>query len=119
MNKDYFAGFYNTLTVFAPTSGIVWFYEVQKDVTSGGGAIGAAVILALANTAVGLKAILTNGKNYEITVTHEVVERAMEQLSADCPWIAIGYDAELDQMYHKERKKFVEFCKEWVEGKKE
>lgn len=119
LNKDYLAGFYNTLTVFAPTSEIVWIYEVQKDVTSGGGAVGAAVTLALANTAVGLKIILTNGKNYEITVTHDVAERALEQLSGDCPWIVIGYDEKLDQMYHKERKRFVEFCKEWVEEKKE
>lgn len=114
LSKDYLAGFYNTLTVFAPTSEIVWIYEVHKNFSPGVGAVSAAVRLALSKNADALKVYLENGKSYEIIVKQDVAERVLEGLAMGCPWIIIGYSEEVDQVYQNERKRFVEYCRQQI-----
>lgn len=114
LNKDYLAGFYNTLTVFAPTSEIVWIYEMHQSFSHGASLVSAAVSLALARNAVGLTVYMENGKKYDIIVSQDVAERALEWLRMDCPWILIGYSEEVEQVYQKERGKFVEYCRQQI-----
>lgn len=109
ISNQYFTGFKDGKVVFGDTSQIVWIYEIQSDVVSGD-IISSAALFATRNIAPAqMMIIMKNGQTKVVTINKGPAarERLMNYIFNTYPWIVVGTNDELENLYKQDRETFL------------